>query len=120
MGIRALKRLIVICLLAVSCASCHTAGDKPGVTSSIYSIADYGAAGDGKTLCTEAIQKAIDMACESGGGKVVIAPGHWLSGTIVLKSGVTLHLEKEGVLLGSTDVADYPEKISAVRSYRRL
>ena len=70
-------------------------------------ITTYGAAGDGKTLNTVFIQKAIDECNKSGGGKVVFPPGKYLSGTIVLKDNVTLQLEREALLLGSTNIADY-------------
>lgn len=71
------------------------------------SIVKYGATGDGNTLNTVAIQKAIDECHQTSGGKVLFPEGRFLSGTIVLKDNVTLHLEKNAVLLGSTDLADY-------------
>lgn len=71
------------------------------------SVRDHGATGDGRTLDTAAIQKAIDAAAAAGGGRVVLPPGTYLSGSISLKSRVTLHLEKGATLLGSTDLAHY-------------
>ncbi|SDU05910.1 Glycosyl hydrolases family 28 [Verrucomicrobium sp. GAS474] len=56
---------------------------------------------------TRAIQAAIDACAAQGEGKVVLEPGLHRSGTIVLRSGVTLHLEKDAILSGSTDVKDY-------------
>ena len=76
-----------------------------------------GAKPDGKTLCTAAIQKAIDDTAAAGGGTVTLPPGTWLSGTLRLKSHVRLHLEAGATLLGSTDLKDYPEIVPAVRSY---
>lgn len=70
-------------------------------------ITRYGAVGDGKTLNTTAIQKAINDCRRQGGGKVVFPAGIWLSGTIVLKDSVTLQLSKDARLLGSTDINDY-------------
>lgn len=55
---------------------------------------------------TSAIQKAIDAAAE-GGGTVLFPPGNYLSGSIFLKSHVTLKLDKGATLLGSTNRADY-------------
>ena len=75
--------------------------------SNEYNVLDYGAVSDGKTMCTQAIQKAIDAAHKAGGGKVVISKGVYLSGSIILKSGVELHLDKKAKLLGSTNPADY-------------
>ncbi len=72
-----------------------------------YNILDYGAIPDGKTMNTLSIQKTIDIANEKGGGRVIIPQGRFLSGSIYLKSNVELHLEKNAVLLGSTNVEDY-------------
>jgi alpha-L-rhamnosidase len=66
------------------------------------------AVGDGKILNTIGIQQAIDELAREGGGALVIPPGKFLSGAIFLKPGVSLHLEKDAVLLGSTNVEDYP------------
>ncbi len=74
---------------------------------STINIVDYGAVADGETLNTESIQKAIDKASSTGGGKVIIPEGKFLSGSIVLKSNVGLHLEEGAVLLGSTDPYAY-------------
>ena len=73
----------------------------------IYNIRDYGAAGDGKTLNTLAIQKAIDACHNDKGGTVLIPAGDFLSGTIELKSNVTLHITASGKLLGSPKREDY-------------
>lgn len=70
-------------------------------------ITAYGAKGDSTTLNTTFIQAAIDDCFKKGGGQVVFPAGKFLSGTIVLKNNVTLHLEKDAVLLGSTRVEDY-------------
>ncbi|OQP64440.1 glycoside hydrolase [Niastella vici] len=70
-------------------------------------IARYGAVGDGKTLNTTAIQKAIDDCHQQGGGKVIFPAGTWLSGTIVIKDQVTLQFNKDARLLGSTNLEDY-------------
>ncbi len=63
--------------------------------------------GDGATLNTATIQKAIDDCTAAGGGTISFPAGRYLTGTIQIKSNVTLRLEKDAVLLGSTDVADY-------------
>jgi polygalacturonase len=68
----------------------------------------YGAVGDGKTLNTKAIQAAIDAAAKKG-GVVQLAPGQYLTGSIFLKKGVTLQLDKGVTLLGSQDLKDYPD-----------
>ena len=71
------------------------------------SVKDRGAAGDGVSPDTGAIQKAIDDCFESGGGEAVIPEGTYLSGDLVLRSGVTLRLLSGAVLLGCRDVSEY-------------
>jgi polygalacturonase len=70
----------------------------------------YGAKGDGKSKDTTFVQKAID-ACTAGkgGGIVEVPDGTFVIGPILLKSNMTLHLEKAATLLGSPDMADYPK-----------
>ncbi len=70
----------------------------------------YGAKADGATKDTAAIQKAIDTCSAHGGGAVTLTAGTYLSAPIVLKSNVTLHLDKGATLLGSPDHADYPAR----------
>jgi polygalacturonase len=72
-----------------------------------FLITQYGAVSDGKTLNTQAIQKAIDAAFKNKGGQVIFPKGKFLSGSIVMKSNVTLYFEEEAVLLGSTNPKDY-------------
>ncbi|MFQ6034360.1 MAG: glycoside hydrolase family 28 protein [Sedimentisphaerales bacterium] len=89
----------------------------PRLAGTLYDIRDYGAKPDGKTLCTRAIQKAIDECARDGGGTVYLPPGRYLAGTIYMKSGVTLKLDAGCTLLGSTDLKDYPPTVPAFRSY---
>lgn len=70
-------------------------------------VTNYGAKGDSTTLNSVAIQKAIDDCNKTGGGKVIFRAGKYLSGTIVIKDNVTLLLQKDAVILGSTNVEDY-------------
>ena len=69
-------------------------------------VRDYGAVGDGKTLDTKAIQKAVDA-----GGTVYFPGGTYLTGTIELKSNGGLLLDENAVLLASTNPKDYERKL---------
>lgn len=73
-----------------------------------FLVNDYGARADGRTLDTRAIQAAIDAAAKVG-GVVAFRPGAYRTGSIFVKSGVTLLIDKGVRILGSTDLADYPE-----------
>jgi len=85
----------------------------------IFDVKDYGAHGDGITADTRAIQSAINDASVSG-GKVLLAGGRFLSGTIFMKSNVTLEIAEGAVLLGSTHPGDYPDTISNLQSYNDI
>src|ERR1043165_7500725 len=76
-----------------------------------YNILAYGAKPDAITINTTAIQSAIDAANKNGGGRVIIPEGIFLTGSIILKSNVELHLEEKSVLLGSTN-PDYYLKMN--------
>ena len=78
-----------------------------GARAQIYSIKDFGALSDGKTLATTAIQKAIDACHRAGGGTVEVPAGTFITGTIGLKSNVNLHLSSGAVLKGSANLTDY-------------
>ncbi len=70
-------------------------------------ITDFGAKADGRTINTAVIQQLIDNASKGGGGKVIIPPGNFMTGTLSMKSGVELHISLGGVLLGSHSTSDY-------------
>jgi polygalacturonase len=78
-----------------------------------FRVADYGAKGDGKTLDTASIQKAIDAAAAAK-GTVVFHPGVYLSGSLFLKSGVHLRVDQGVEIRGAQDLAAYPVMFTRV------
>jgi polygalacturonase len=109
-----MKRLVYV-LVAVAMCAIPQRGLSDGAR--VYDIRTFDAVPGGKRLCTQAIQKAIDRCAERGGGTVYFPPGVWLSGTLTLRSHVTLELEAGACLLGSANPADFPEQLPKLRSY---
>ncbi len=72
-----------------------------------YNIRDFGAVGNGTTVDTDAVQRAIDTCTAEGGGTVLVPAGTFHLGTVELKSNVTLHLVAGATLLGSADGKQY-------------
>lgn len=73
-----------------------------------FSIVKYGAVSDGITINTKAIDAAIEDCSRKGGGVVLIPPGLWSTGPIVLRSGVNLHVDRAAILQFSADKDLYP------------
>jgi polygalacturonase len=97
-----------IILTAIFSAGCMSIGaDRQSHAAKRYVITDHGAVGDGQTVNTQAIQDAIDKCASDGGGTVVVPAGTFLSGAVFFKQGVNLHVEADGVLKGTTHMADY-------------
>jgi polygalacturonase len=71
--------------------------DAAGIAG-VYNIRDFGAKGDGKTIDSPAINKAIETAAANGGGTVRLPAGVYLSYSIRLKSNITLHLDSGAIL----------------------
>jgi len=110
----------IICILMIvgwAASSFEMTGPAVAAEPVIYNVRDFGAVGDGQTLDTKAIQAAIDKSIEDGGGRVVLSEGTFLSGTLFLKSGATLVIESDAILLASTDIANYPAIEPEYRSY---
>jgi polygalacturonase len=80
----------------------------------VYDVKKYGATGDGKTLDTKAIEKAIDAASAAGGGTVWFPAGNYLSVTIHLKSNIALYIDQGATIVAATTSEtvkyDLPEK----------
>jgi hypothetical protein len=73
----------------------------------VFNIIDYGAVGDGLSLNTEAINKAIYECSEAGGGTVLIPAGRFLTGTVQLKSNITLFLDKDASIMATDDKSQF-------------
>ncbi len=76
--------------------------------AAVLNVKDFGAVGDGEAMDTKALQAAIDACNEAGGGTVWIPFGEFQTGTLHLKSNVTLSLDHGAFILGSQDLLDYP------------
>jgi len=95
-------KLIPLALLTAALASAASAA-----TPRAFDITQFGASGDGKTVATAAINKAIDAAAAAGGGTVVVPAGTFLAGSIHLKSNIALYLDAGSTLLASPDAEAY-------------
>lgn len=77
------------------------------LTAKDYNASMFGVKSNGTTLNTNSIQKGIDFISENGGGRLVFYVGRYLTGTIYLKSNVTIQLEEGAILVGSDNPLDY-------------
>ncbi len=98
-----MKRLIVIAVLV--CGA--WAAPVPDLPLSVYNITSFGAAGDGKTNDAAAIQRAVDECSRKGGGTVYVPAGSFLTGTILLRSNITLYISPGATLWGSRNLKDF-------------
>ncbi len=98
-------------------AAAAPAAAAPQTPSGALNVRDFGAVPDGVSLTTAALQQAIDACARAGGGTVYFPAGRYLSGTLFLKSRVTVHLAAGATLVGSKNLSDYPVTVAALRSY---
>ena len=80
------------------------------IPQNTVNVKDCGAVGDGVTLNTEAFRKAISQLTKAGGGRLTVPEGVWLTGPIVLKDNIELHLEKNAVVYFSPNKSLYVDK----------
>lgn len=76
-------------------------------SAAIFDVRHFGAVGDGMTLDTKCIQKAIDECARNGGGRVYVSAGTYLVGTLNLRSNVEFYLETGATLKATTDLTQY-------------
>jgi len=93
---------IVCCSLALAPVAAAQPGRAP-----VYDVKSYGATGSAKAADTTAINRAIDAANAAGGGTVFFPAGTYVSGSIHLKSNVTLYLDSGAVIQASADPEAY-------------
>ena len=80
----------------------------PVIPDAQVSVADYGGDPTGGELSTDAFAKAVESLSASGGGHLIVPAGVWLTGPIVLKSNIDLHLEMGAVIQFAADESLYP------------
>jgi polygalacturonase len=109
-----LKNSLFICFLLPLFALAQTPQEKPLPRVNLpvfkkdtFRITQYGAIADGQVLNTKSINDAIDAAAKKGGGVVLVTKGLWLTGPLVLKSNVNLHLVNGATLLFTEDFNQY-------------
>src|ERR1700685_3848325 len=102
------KTKLLITFGMLSLALLFNRNSRADGPSHVFDVKESGAKGDGKTLDTDAIQKALDDCGKAGGGIVQFPAGTYLSKPIVLRSsGTTGALESGATLLGTDDPADF-------------
>lgn len=94
----------LICVSVI--AACYSVG-LAATAAGWVNVQDKGVTADGHTVQTAALQALIDEASAGGGGTLYFPPGDYVSGTIVLKDNITLHLESNARILGSDKIEDY-------------
>ena len=105
--------LVLVPLLAIAeMALGAPAGGPPPANpaasaAAVYEVRAFGAKGDGHTLDTAAIQKALDQCGQAGGGTVRLTAGTYLSQPLTLRSKTTLRLEAGAKLQATDDPADF-------------
>jgi len=108
-----MKKVILLKLFTIVFLFAFAQKEKlPVIKSPVFkkdtvSIKKYGAVSDGNTLNTKSINGAIDALSKKGGGVVLIPSGLWLTGPIVLKNNINLHVAAGATLLFTADKSEY-------------
>ncbi len=109
-----MKKVILSKLLTIAFLFVFAQKEKlPVIKSPVFkkdtlSIKKYGAVSDGNTLNTKSINGAIDALSKKGGGVVLVPSGLWLTGPVVLKNNINLHIAAGATLLFTADKNEYP------------
>lgn len=100
-------------LAAAPLWGCAHGGAREGAP--VFDVTRFGARGDGQTDDTSAVAQALAACGRAGGGTVWVPAGTYRVGPLRLESRTTLYLDAGATLQGSTQVADYPERIDPYR-----
>ncbi len=117
MSTRRLAAAGLLVAVAVGFPARPAVAAEPPRPAADFLVTAYGAVGDGTTTNTAAIQKAVDVCAASGGGRVVVPAGVFVSGPVFLKSDVEFHLVAGAVLRGSRTIDEYPLLDVKARGY---
>jgi polygalacturonase len=112
---RIVTSLVVLCTSLPIARALEPA--VPRIPAREFSAAELGVVADTDGPVTEALQKAIDHVAAEGGGRLVIGPGSYVSGPIVLPVEFDLHLAKDATLKMLPREADYPSERDAYRNF---
>ncbi|HEU5122742.1 MAG TPA: glycoside hydrolase family 28 protein [Verrucomicrobiae bacterium] len=97
-----MKRIVFFSILALCVCVIRV-----NAANQIFDVREFGAKGDGKTIDTEAIQKALDACGKAGGGTVKFSAGTYLSRPITLRTKTTVQLEADAILKATDEPADF-------------
>src|SRR6186713_2580378 len=109
-----MKKVILLKLFTIVFLFAFAQKEKlPVIKSPVFkkdtlNIKKFGAVPDGNFLNTQSINGAIDACNKKGGGVVLVPSGLWLTGPVVIKSNVNLHLAAGATLLFTADKSQYP------------
>ena len=101
-----MKRIYLLFSLLIGCIYLHAA---------IYNVMDFGAKADGKTIDSPAINRAIEVAAQAGGGTVYLPAGEYACYSIRLKSNIHIYLEQ-----GTRIIAAFPGKEEGYDTANRM
>ena len=102
--------IVIVLILSVFFVRLHAQSEYN------FNVKDYGAVGDGVTLDTEAVRKAV-ADCSVQGGTVLFPSGKYLIGSVKLESNVEIYVQRGAIILGSTNINDYEEYTPELKSY---
>ncbi len=112
--------LILLATPALAAEFRMPAVKEPTFPKRSVSLSDFGGVGDGKTLNTDAIARAIASLAKQGGGRLVVPPGIWLTGPVRLESNIELHLQAGALLQFSRDYKLYPLTVLDVKGEKEV